>query len=108
MELDPNDYDVVKLLAKLKNTNITIAYPPELLTPRRETYLHRVTEIGFGLAAGIKTGIKTSNKTRSFSSTGSTLIEAALVAAIIAEAGVATYLYREQISALIKSLFLVA
>lgn len=103
MELDPNDYDIVKLLTRLKNTNG--AYPPELLNPRRQTYLRRVAEIGlgFGVVAGLQTTVKNGGKAGSFSSTMGGLIEVALVLAIVTEAGAAAYIYREQISALIQS-----
>jgi hypothetical protein len=104
MELDPNDYDVVKLLTKLKNSNG--AYPPDLLTPRRQNYIRRVAEIGlgFGVAEGLKTTIQSGSKAGSLSTvTASGLIEAALVVAIVAEAGAAAYIYRDQIAEFIQS-----
>jgi hypothetical protein len=103
MELDPKDYDVVKLLTKLKGTND--AYPAELLNPRRQTYVRRVAEIGlgFGVAAGLKTTIKSGRKAGSLSTTAGGLIEAALVMAIIAEAGAAAYIYRDELTALLRS-----
>src|SRR5262245_46526379 len=103
MELDPKDYDIVKLLTKLKNAND--AYPPELLTPRRQMYLRRVAEIGlgFGVVAGLKTTLKNGGHAGSFSSIAGGLIEAALVLAIVTEAGAAAYIYRHQISSLIQS-----
>jgi hypothetical protein len=104
MELDPNDYDVVKLLTKLKNSNG--AYPPELLTPRRQNYLRRVTEIGlgFGVAGGMNNTVRSGSKAGATSSlTASGLIEAALVVAIIAEAGATAYIYRDRIAEIIQS-----
>ena len=103
MELDPKDYDIVKLLTKIKNANGV--YPPELLTPRRQTYLRRVAEIGlgFGVVTGLKTTLKNGDKARTFSSTASGLIEIALLLAIVTEAGAAAYIYRDQISELIES-----
>ena len=103
MELDPNDYDIVKLLTKIKNING--AYPPDLLTPRRQSYLRRVAEmgLGFGVATGLRPTIKNGSKAGSFSSIVGGLIEVALVLAIVTEAGAAAYIYREQISALIES-----
>jgi len=104
MELDPNDYDIVKLLTKLKNSNG--AYPPDLLTPRRQNYLRRVAEIGlgFGVAEGLKTTVQSGSKAGSLSTvTASGLIEAALVVAIVAEAGAAAYMYRDQIAKIIQS-----
>ncbi len=104
MELDPKDYDVVKLLTRLKNSNG--AYPPELLTPRRQNYLRRVMEIGlgFGVAEGLKSTIRSGSKAGASSSiTASGLIEATLVMAIVAEAGVTAYIYRDRIAEIIRS-----
>jgi hypothetical protein len=103
MELDPKDYDIVKLLTKLKNTNG--AYPLELLTLRRQTYVQRVAEIGlgFGVASGLKTTIKSGGKGGSFSTAAGGWVEAALVMAIVAEAGAAAYIYKDEITALIQS-----
>jgi hypothetical protein len=103
MELDPNDYDVVKLLTKLKSANGV--YPPELMTPRRQTYLRRVAEIGlgFGVVAGLKAPLKNGGKAGSFSSSLGGLIEVALILFIVTEAGAAAYVYREQISEYFKS-----
>jgi hypothetical protein len=102
MELDPKDYDVVKLLTKIKNANG--AYPPELLTPRRQSYLRRVAEIGlgFGVAAGLKATIKSNRKIGGGSTTAGNLIEAALVAAIVVEAGAAAYIYRKEIAEVLQ------
>lgn len=104
MELDPKDYDVVKLLTKLKTSNG--AYPPDLLTPRRQNYLRRVAEIGlgFGVAPGLKTTVRSGEKAGGLSSvTAGGLIEAALVVAIVAEAGTAAYIYRNRIAEVIQS-----
>jgi len=103
MELDPKDYDVVRLLTRIKDNHG--AYPPELMTPRRQTYLRRVTEIGlgFGVSSALKTTIKSGSKAGSYSTVAGGLLEAALVVAIVAEAGAAAYIYRDQISALVRS-----
>jgi len=102
MELDPKDYNVVKLLTKIKQSGS--AYPAELLNPRRQMYIKRVAEIGLGIGigTGLKTTIKGGEKTGAFSSVAGGLVEATLVVAIMAEAGVAAYIYRDKISALIK------
>ena len=101
MELDPNDYDVVKLLTKLKNNSEI--YPKELLTPRRQTYIRRVAEIGLGV--GVSSGLNTTVRSGkgSVSTIASGLIEVALILAIVIEAGAAAYIYRDEISALIQS-----
>jgi hypothetical protein len=101
MELDPKDYDVVKLLTKLKYNHEI--YPKELLTPRRQIYIQRVAEIGLGLgvSSGLKTTVKSGN--RSLSTIAGGLIETLLILAIVVEAGAAIYIYREEISALLQS-----
>lgn len=104
MELDPKDYDIVKLLTKLKNSNGI--YPSDLLTPRRQNYLRRVTEIGlgFGVAEGMQNTVRSGSKAGATSSlTASGLIEAALVVAIVAEAGATAYIYRDRIAEIIQS-----
>lgn len=102
MELDQKDFDVVQLLAKLKTSEPP--YPSELLALRRQGYVQRVAEIGLGL--GIPSGGKTS--TKAGGSAGATtsisgIIEMALALAIVAEAGAAAYIYRNQIADFIRS-----
>lgn len=103
MELDPKDYDIVRLLTKIKENNGV--YPPELMLPRRQTYVRRVAEIGlgFGVSSALKTTVKSGGKAGNYSTTAGGLIEAALVVAIVAEVGAAAYIYRDQIAALIQS-----
>lgn len=103
MELDPKDYDVVKLLTKLKYKEE--AYPSDLLTSRRQNYIRRVAEmgVGFGIAAGLRTTIKSGAKGGGATSTAGGLLETVLVVAIVAEAGTAAYFYRDKISEIIQS-----
>jgi hypothetical protein len=103
MELDPKDYDVVRLLTKLKDNNGV--YPPELMTPRRQTYIQRVAEIGlgFGVSSALKNTVKSGSNAGTYSTIAGGLLEAALVVAIVAEAGAAAYIYRDQITALFQS-----
>jgi len=102
MELDPKDYDVVKLLTKLKNTDEP--YPLDLFDARRQNYIRRVADVGVGLGttAGLRSTIK-SGKSGGFAPTASSLLETALVVAIVAEASTAVYFYRDKISEIIRS-----
>jgi len=102
MELDPKDYDVVKMLTKLKTANDT--YPTDLFASRRQNYIRRVAEIGVGLgvAAGLRSTIK-SGKSGGFAPTAGGLLETALIVAIVAEASTAAYFYRDKISEIIQS-----
>ncbi|HLA07144.1 MAG TPA: hypothetical protein VJ022_06860 [Anaerolineales bacterium] len=102
MELDPKDNEIVKLLTKLKKADE--AYPLEMLASRRQKYIRRVAEIGVGLgvSAGLRHTIK-SGRSGAFAPTAGGLLEAALVIAIVAEASLATYFYRDKIADLIRS-----
>jgi len=102
MELDPKDYDIVKMLTKLKNAND--AYPTDLFASRRQNYIRRVAEIGVGLgvAAGLRSTIK-SGKSGGVAPSASSLLETALVVAIVAEASIAVYFYRDKIAEIIRS-----
>jgi hypothetical protein len=104
MELDPKDYDVAKLLAKLKKEEDQ--YPSDLFASRRQGYIRRVAEIGVGL--GVSGALKTTLKASKAGASATTttiggLVEAALVVAIVAEASAAAYIYRDQIGDVIES-----
>jgi hypothetical protein len=103
MELDLQDHDVVKLLTKLKNAHVV--YPAGLLTPRRQKYIERVEQIGFGLgiAPVLRTALKRKKSRGSPPTTGG-LLETVLLVAIIAESVSAAYIYRDKISEVARSL----
>jgi len=97
MGFDAQDKELVRLLTKLKNTDGK--YPPDLLTARRQVYLKQMGEVGMGIGAGIK--IKNAlngAKTPALSSATSTVLESALVAAIVAETGTVAYFYRDKLA----------
>lgn len=102
MELDPKDFDVVELLAKLKT--LEPQYPSELFASRRLGYVQRVAEIGVGAGAAsrLKKSAKAGNSGGATPTIGG-IFEMALVAAILAEAGAAAYIYRDQIAKFIQS-----
>jgi hypothetical protein len=104
MEYDPKDNEVIHLLKKLKDSNG--AYPPEMLALRRQGYLAQVAEIGAGagLAAGLKNLAKGGKGTAGLSSTVGTVVEALLVVALVAEAGVVTYFNREKVAEYFRSI----
>ena len=97
MEYDPKDNEVVHLLKKLKQANGT--YPPEMLALRRKSYMHQVGQIsaGAGLAMGLKNLAKGGKGTAGLPPAAGTIVEALLVVAIAAEAGVAAYFYRDKL-----------
>ena len=105
MGIDAKDTDVFNLLQKLKESNGT--YPKELLAIRRQGYLRQVAEIS--AAAGLATALKSTAKSAQGTATGlssslGTLLESLLVVAIVAEAGVVTYFYRDKLAALYDNL----
>jgi hypothetical protein len=111
MGLDPRDNDVLQLLKKLKDANGT--YPQELLAARRQGYLKQVAEVsgGAGLAVALRNTIKNTNGAGTGAGAGTslspltgTIVEALLVAAIVAEAGAVTYFYRDKITQLYQSI----
>ncbi len=104
MEYDPKDNEVIHLLKKLKDSNG--AYPPEMLAVRRQGYLKQVAEVsaGAGLAVALKNIAKGGKGTAGLSSTAGTVVEALLVVALVAEAGVVTYFNRGKVAEYFRSI----
>jgi len=101
MGFDAQDKEIVRLLTKLREADGK--YPSDLLTLLRQSYLKRMGEVSLGIGAGLK--IKNaleSAKTPSFSSATSTILESALLVAIVAETGTVAYFYRDKLADLFK------
>jgi hypothetical protein len=92
MEFDPHDQDIIRLLTRLKDVHVE--YPENMLVARRQSYLKQMAEMEFGMGGG--RGIR-STRLPSQSSTISALLETALIVAIVAEASIMTYFYREKL-----------
>ena len=103
MEIDPQDEEIIRLLTKLKNAGA--AYPEDMLAARRQSYLKQMAEIGMGFGAngGIKNAAKHAGSS-SVSPATSTLLEGALVVAIIAETSAVAYFYRDKLTDLFKTI----
>jgi hypothetical protein len=103
MGFDAQDKEIVRLLTKLKDTDGK--YPPDLLAARRQGYLNQMGQIGLGIGvgAGIKNAIK-SGKAPVLSSATSTVLESALVVAIVAESGTVAYFYRDKLADIFKTI----
>jgi len=102
MGFDAQDKEIVRLLTKLRQADGK--YPSDLLTARRQSYLKRMGEVSLGIGAGLK--IKSAleaAKTPSFSSATSTILESALLVAIVAETGAVAYLYRDKLAGFFKN-----
>lgn len=103
MEFDPEDQDIIHLLAKFRETEAK--YPEELLTARRQSYLKRMGEIGLGVGTerGMEEMVR-DIKTPNASPAASTLVETVLVVAILAEALTVTYFYRDKLANLVRTI----
>ena len=103
MGFDAQDKEIVRLLTKLKDTDGK--YPPDLLAARRQGYLKQMGQIGLGIGvgAGIKNAVK-SGKAPVLSSATSTVLESALVVAIIAESGTVAYFYRDKLADIFRTI----
>jgi len=107
MELDPQEQIIFDLLAKLKNADGS--YPKKLMASRRHIYLDQIANIGLGLGigAGLQNVAKASKSGASrppvSAIPASSLFETILVAAIIMEAGIAAYTYRDKFAELFTS-----
>lgn len=104
MGIDPKDNDVLHLLKKLKDANG--AYPPDLLSARRQGYLKQVAQIsgGAGLAVALKETVKHGKGTPALTGGAGTLLEGLLVVAIVIEASAVAYFYRDKLTDLFQSI----
>lgn len=103
MEYDPQDQDVVTLLTKLKD--VQGEYPKNMLMSQRQNYLKRMAEIGLGISAaqGIN-NIAENAKPPGAVPTAGTLLETALIVAIVTEASLMAYFYRDQLTDFFRDL----
>jgi hypothetical protein len=95
MEFNSQDQDIINLLTRLKN--VVSEYPEHMLVARRQSFLKQMTEVGLGIGAdaGIKNAL---GKTPKISPFTSTLLEAALIVAILIETSAMAYFYREKLA----------
>lgn len=97
MELDQQNQDIIQLLTKLKDADNT--YPEHMLVARRRSFLKQMTEVGLG-ASTVKGGQHAGARTKPSptSSMTSTLLETALIAAIVMEISAMAYFYRDKLA----------
>ena len=98
MDFDPQDQEIIRLLTRLKDADV--AYPKDMLAARRGKFLKQMSEIGSGSSTGGNPGIKDGPTvpTPSLSPGATTLLEGALIVAIIAETGAMAYFYRDKLA----------
>jgi hypothetical protein len=97
MEFGPQDQAIVRLLTALKQ--VDDEYPENMLVAQRRSYRKRMTEIQSGIHAekGLKDTIHNTNRPNG-APVRSTLLEAALIVTIVAEASVMAYFYRDKLT----------
>ena len=100
---DPQDQDIITLLTMLKD--VRGEYPENLFVARRQSYLKRMTEIELGMSGdkGSRNAAKSTNPPGE-SPASSTLLETALVVAIVAEASVMAFFYRDRLANFFQTL----
>lgn len=108
------DKDVLQVLTSIKNSEAQ--YPKDLAASRRDVFTKQAAAMAVLLKASVNgTGANQTAETASTTSSGaatgagslsmSTLLETLLVIALVTEAGVATYVYREKIAEFFNSIF---
>jgi hypothetical protein len=103
-----SDKDVVTLLSNLKNAEQS--YPSEMIQSRRDMYMKQAATMAILMktsGGGTPTGEGGASASGTGTGTGlfslGTFFETALVITIMVEAGVAAYIYRDQIADFINS-----
>lgn len=103
MEFEPQDQEIVSLLTKLKGAEGQ--YPEHMLVARRQMFIQRMSEISLGI--GPDAGLPDASVSTSpppISPVTGTLLETALVVAIIVEASAVAYFYRDQLGDLFETI----
>ena len=103
MGFDTQDKEIVRLLTKLKDADGK--YPTDLFAARRQRYLKQMGQIGLGM--GVGAGLKNAGKVGkapALASTTSTILESALVVAIVAETGIVAYFYRDKLAEIVQKI----
>lgn len=107
MDFDPEEQEIIDLLTKLRNQGGT--YPKKLLTNRRQVFLGQMASVGMGLGVGERIKPPASPpKTGMFPHlsglSASSLIETILILAIVVQASVVAYAYRDKLVDIINTL----
>ncbi len=108
-----NEQEVIRLLTSLKNAENE--YPPDLLKSRREMFIQQSALAAASMNTALDVNNNGANAGGSSSSAPAasssapasigTILQTVLIVAIVVEAGVATYLYRDKIAGFFSSVF---
>ncbi len=103
MDFEPHDQDIIGLLTRLKDTSGE--YPEQMRVARRQRFLKHMAEIELGIS-GDRAGRKPAGRKKppGASSTTGTLLQTVIIAALIAEASLMAYFYREQLADFFKTI----
>lgn len=97
MEFEPQDQEIVSLLTKLKNAEGQ--YPEHMFVARRHMFLKRMSEISLGISPDtVLPDAAASTSPPPISPVTGTILETALIVAIIVEASAVAYFYRDQLT----------
>ena len=97
MEFEPQDQEIVSLLTKLKGAEGR--YPEDMFVMRRQLFLKRMSEISLGINPDASLPDSAANPAPPpISPLTGTILEIALVAAIIVEASAVAYFYRDELA----------
>ncbi len=96
MEYEDQDIEVIRMLSKLREAEST--YPVDMMASRRQSYMKQIAALGIGTGAAlaIKEGAKAAGGS-SVPPIAGTIVEAALIVAIVAEAGFVAFVNREKV-----------
>lgn len=96
MDYEEQDSEVVRLLSRLRETESP--YPADLMAARRQRFVKEIAALGLGTAAAV--AVKGAAKAAGGASTlplASTVVETALIVAIVAEAGFVAFVNRAKV-----------
>lgn len=97
MEFEPQDQEIVSLLTRLKNAEGS--YPEHMLLARRQIFLKQMAEIGMGVSPDASIPNVDSNASPPpLSPLTGTVLETALLVAILVEASAVAYFYRDKLA----------
>ncbi len=103
MDFDEKDNKVIELLVQLKNAEG--GYPVEMMALRRQNYIKQLAAMSIGVG-GINTfaRVRKSGWGASLPRATSTLLETALIVAIVVEVGAMAFINREKVNEFLRTL----
>lgn len=96
MDYDEQDIEVIRVLSKLKEAESP--YPADMMASRRQRFVKHIAALGLGTGAAlaIKEGAKAAGGS-SIPPVAGTILETALIVAIVVEASVVAFVHRDKV-----------